>query len=39
MGRLLADSMTRVEALEMEGIGWDGDLDEMRRDHLIAARA
>lgn len=30
--RLVGDSMTRDEALAMEGAGWDGDLDELRRD-------
>lgn len=24
--------MTKEEALAMQGVGWDGDLDEMRRD-------
>ena len=26
--------MTREEVLAMEGTGWDGDLDEMRRDRI-----
>ncbi len=30
--RLVGESMSREEALEMEGAGWEGDLDEMRRD-------
>lgn len=30
--RLVGDLMTRDEALSMEGVGWEGDLDEMRRD-------
>lgn len=30
--RLVGDSMTRDEALAMDGSGWDGDLDELRRD-------
>jgi hypothetical protein len=29
--------MTRAEALEMRGFGWDGDLDEMRSDRTIVA--
>jgi Arc/MetJ family transcription regulator len=28
--RLVGDAMTREEALQMEGIGWDADLDELR---------
>jgi Arc/MetJ family transcription regulator len=28
--RLVGDAMTRDEALEMAGSGWDGDLDELR---------
>lgn len=28
--RLVGEAMTRDEALEMEGTGWDGDLDELR---------
>ena len=27
--------MTREEALEMEGVGWEGDLDELRRDRPL----
>jgi Arc/MetJ family transcription regulator len=34
--RLVGESMTQEEALAMEGAGWDGDLDEMRRDHGVA---
>jgi Arc/MetJ family transcription regulator len=30
--RLLGESMSRDEALAMEGAGWDGDLDQLRRD-------
>ena len=30
--RLVGDAMSREEALEMEGSGWQGDLAEMRRD-------
>ena len=29
--RLVGDSMTRDEALAMEGTGWEGDLEELRR--------
>lgn len=28
--RLVGEAMTRDEALEMEGTGWNGDLDELR---------
>lgn len=28
--RLVGDSMTRDEALEMEGTGWEADLEELR---------
>lgn len=31
--RLVGESMTREDALAMEGAGWEGDLDEMRSDH------
>ena len=34
--RLVVESMTRDEALEMEGSGWEGDLDEMRRSRRLA---
>lgn len=30
--RLDLEPMTREEALAMQGTGWDGDLDEMRRN-------
>jgi Arc/MetJ family transcription regulator len=30
--RLVGEAMTKAEALEMEGAGWEGDLGEMRRD-------
>jgi Arc/MetJ family transcription regulator len=33
--RLVGESMSREEALEMEGAGWEGDLEEMRRDHRL----
>ncbi len=29
--RLVGESMTREEALAMQGTGWEGDLDELRR--------
>jgi len=29
--RLGGEAMTKEEALEMEGTGWGGDLDELRR--------
>lgn len=32
--RLVPDWMTREEALAMHGTGWDGDLDEMRRNWM-----
>ena len=32
--RLLGDTMTLEEALAMEGIGWEGDLDAIRRNRL-----
>ncbi len=28
--------MAREEALAMEGAGWEGDLDELRRDRRLA---
>lgn len=31
--RLVVEPMSREEALSMEGIGWEGDLDEMRGAH------
>lgn len=30
--RLVGSELTREEALDLEGSGWDGNLDEMRRD-------
>ena len=30
--RAAGEPMTREEFLELRGIGWDGDLDEIRRD-------
>lgn len=30
--RLVGNAMTRVDALAMEGAGWEGDLRELRRD-------
>jgi Arc/MetJ family transcription regulator len=33
--KLVGDPMTREEMLAMEGMGWEGDLDEMRsRDEI-----
>jgi Arc/MetJ family transcription regulator len=29
--RLVGERMTRAEALALEGSGWEGDLDEIRR--------
>jgi Arc/MetJ family transcription regulator len=34
--RLVGESMTRDKALAMEGAGWEGDLDEIRRDRRLA---
>lgn len=34
--RLVGESMTREDALKMEGAGWEGDLDEIRRDNRLA---
>jgi Arc/MetJ family transcription regulator len=34
--RLVGDTMSRDEALEMEGSGWDADLDELRSDTAAA---
>jgi Arc/MetJ family transcription regulator len=33
--RLVGDPMTPDEALAMEGIGWDGSLDELRRGDTV----
>lgn len=32
--RLDVEPMSREEAMAMEGSGWEGDLDELRRDWL-----
>jgi len=32
--RLVGDAMSLEEVLAMEGTGWDGDLDQMRRDRI-----
>jgi Arc/MetJ family transcription regulator len=32
--RLIGGTMTREEALAMEGSGWDGDLQMLRRDRM-----
>jgi Arc/MetJ family transcription regulator len=34
--RLVGEPMTREEALDMQGAGWEGDLEELRRDRLPA---
>lgn len=34
--RLVGEPLTREEALAMEGSGWEGDLEEMRRDRQLA---
>ncbi len=34
--RLVGEPMTAEEALKMEGGGWEGDLNEMRRDRRLA---
>jgi Arc/MetJ family transcription regulator len=34
--RLVGEALTREEALAMEGAGWDGDLDGLRRDRHLA---
>ena len=34
--RLVGDTMTREEALAMEGTGWNADLDELRADRAAA---
>jgi len=35
--RLVGGPMSREEALAMEGSGWDGDLEEMRRSDAPSA--
>lgn len=35
--RLVGDTMTRHEALAMEGAGWDADLDEIRASRAALA--
>lgn len=35
--RLVSEPMSRQEALAMEGMGWGGDLDEIRAREEIAA--
>lgn len=34
--RLVGEPMAREDALEMEGAGWEGDLDEMRSNRGLA---
>lgn len=36
--RLVGEAMSTPEALTMEGAGWEGDLDELRRDTPAVAR-
>lgn len=36
--RLVGEAMSVAEALDMEGAGWEGDLDGLRRDTPAAAR-
>ncbi|MBO0732493.1 MAG: type II toxin-antitoxin system VapB family antitoxin [Acidimicrobiaceae bacterium] len=33
--RLVGEAMTREEALAMDGAGWEGNLDELRRDRRL----
>ena len=33
--RLVPEPMSREEALAMRGTGWDGDLDEIRREDSV----
>jgi Arc/MetJ family transcription regulator len=37
--RLAGEPMSRDEALAMEGVGWSGDLDELRAPDTPAASA
>ena len=30
--RLVGEAMTREESLQMQGTGWEGELDDLRRD-------
>ena len=34
--RLVGDAMSRDDALAMEGAGWEGDLDDVRRARPLA---
>lgn len=34
--RLVGEPMTREQAMAMEGAGWEGDLDQMRRGRGLA---
>lgn len=34
--RAAGEPLTRSELLELQGIGWDGDLDALRRDRTLA---
>lgn len=33
--RLVGQSLTRDEALALEGSGWEGDLEQMRQSRLV----
>lgn len=33
--RLVGDAMDRDEVLDMQGAGWEADLDELRRDDVV----
>lgn len=35
--RAAGEPLTRSEFLELQGIGWDGDLDDLRRDRTLEA--
>ncbi|MGH9091126.1 MAG: type II toxin-antitoxin system VapB family antitoxin [Acidimicrobiales bacterium] len=35
--RLVGDAMSREEALDMAGTGWEGDVEELRRNRAIIA--
>jgi Arc/MetJ family transcription regulator len=36
--RLLGEPMTRAEILAMQGVGWSGDLDRLRRPKPVESR-
>ena len=33
--RVAGETLSRGEILELEGAGWDGDLDDLRRDRTL----